>query len=236
MSNPTDPEALLRRLEQLERENTRLREKLEPLIGPDNPNFKPDVFRKVLSRTITIAMLPLLVGLGSMFAINYLAPGLKMARVGDIPVFSFAGQGGKVRGIGMGVVSFGGASFGAVAVGGMAVGLVAVGGCAIGVVAIGGGAFGVIAVGGGSFGVIALGGGANGYFALGEKARGKYALGLNRQDQEAIDFFRRFVPGLRAALTNPIPVILLDAATPPGPPSSDGQNGPKLGDHPGQHG
>ncbi len=54
------------------------------------------------------------------------------------------------------------------------------------------------------------GGGATGYFAMGQKAHGKYALGLNRQGQEAIDFFRRYVPGLRNAMTNPMPVILLD--------------------------
>ncbi|MDQ3440146.1 MAG: hypothetical protein M3478_07325 [Planctomycetota bacterium] len=45
---------------------------------------------------------------------------------------------------------------------------------------------------------------------MGQKAHGKYALGLNRQGQEAIDFFRRYVPGLRNAMTNPMPVILLD--------------------------
>ncbi len=45
---------------------------------------------------------------------------------------------------------------------------------------------------------------------MGQKAKGKYALGLNRQDQEAIDFFRRYVPGLHRALTNPMPVILLE--------------------------
>ncbi|MGB7161469.1 MAG: hypothetical protein WBD40_25645, partial [Tepidisphaeraceae bacterium] len=59
-------------------------------------------------------------------------------------------------------------------------------------------------------GFIAVGGGATGYYAMGQKAYGKYRLGLNRQDQEAIDFFVRYVPGLRRAVTNPMPVILLD--------------------------
>jgi hypothetical protein len=148
-----------------------------------------------------------------MFAVNYLTPGWKNARVAGIPVFSFLGQGGKVRGIGAGLISYGGVSVGAVAVGGFSLGLVAVGGCAVGVVAVGGGAVGVIAVGGGAVGVVAIGGGATGYFAMGQKARGTYALGLNRQDDEAVAFFRRYVPGLRAALTNPMPVILLDKPT-----------------------
>lgn len=60
--SPADPDGVLRRLEQLERENARLREKLEPLLGPDNPNFKPPVFMKVLSRTILLAMIPVWLG------------------------------------------------------------------------------------------------------------------------------------------------------------------------------
>jgi hypothetical protein len=207
--DPSDHDAILRRLEQLERENARLREKVEPFLGPDNPNFKPQIFLKVLSRTILILLLPVWLGLGSMFFFNYVTPGLKMTRVAGVPVFSFAGQGGKVRGIGVGLISFGGLAVGAIAVGGMGFGLIAFGGCAVGVVAIGGGAVGVIAIGGGTFGIIAIGGGATGYFAMGQRAHGKYALGLNRQDAEAIDFFRRYVPGLRNAMTNPMPVILL---------------------------
>ena len=210
MSNPSDPDALLRRLEHLEWENARLREKLEPLIGADNPNFKPDEFMKVLRRTLLIAMIPVWLGVLSMPAIDYLAPKWKVARIGGIPVFSMAGKGGKVSGVGAGIVSFGGVSVGAVAVGGVGIGLIAVGGCAVGVVAIGGASVGVIAVGGGSFGFIAVGGGATGYFAMGQKARGKYVLAFNRQDEQAIAFFRRYVPGLSRALTNPMPVILLD--------------------------
>ena len=211
-ANQSDHDAILRRLEQLERENARLREKLEPVLGPDNPNFKPQVFLKVLNRTIMILMIPVWMGVGSMFFFNYVTPGLKTATVGGFPLFSFAGQGGKVRGIGTGIISYGGLAVGAVAVGGVGVGLIAFGGCAIGVVAVGGGAVGVIAIGGGTFGIIAVGGGATGYFAMGQKAHGKYALGLNRQDPEAVDFFRRYVPGLRNALTNPMPVILLGDA------------------------
>ena len=209
-TNPSDSDAILRRLEQLERDNARLREKIEPVLGPDNPNFKPQVFLKVLNRTVLVAMIPLWLGLGSMFFVNYVTPAIKTATVGGIPLFSFAGQGGKVRGIGIGLISYGGVAVGAVALGGVGVGLLAFGGCAFGVVAVGGGAFGLIAVGGGAFGIVAVGGGATGYFALGQKARGKYALGLNRQDQEAIDFFVKYVPGLRRAVTNPMPVILLD--------------------------
>ena len=207
--NSADNDAILRRLEQLERENARLREKIEPILGPDNPNFKPHVFVKVLNRTILIAMIPLWLGIASVFFVNFVTPRIKMATIGGVPLFNFAGQGGKVRGIGLGIVSYGGIAVGGIAVGGMGLGLIAFGGCAVGVVAIGGGAAGVIAVGGGTFGIVAVGGGATGYFAMGQKARGKYALGLNRQDPEAVDFFRRYVPGLRNALTNPMPVILL---------------------------
>lgn len=226
MSDAPDQDAILRRLDQLERENARLREKLEPLVGPDNPNFKPQEFVKVLQRTILIAMIPVWVAVIAMPAANYFAPKLKFANVGGIPVFSMAGKGGKVTGVGTGIIAFGGLAVGAVAVGGVAFGLIAIGGSAIGVVAIGGGAVGVIAIGGGSVGFIAVGGGATGYFAMGQKARGKYVLAFNRQDDRAIEFFRRFVPGLQRALTNPMPVILLDKST-------DGQDGAKLGDHAG---
>jgi hypothetical protein len=211
MNAPPDHDALLRRLEALERDNARLREKLEPLVGPDNPNFKPAEFMKVLRRTIVVALIPVWLGVFVMPAIHYLAPGWKNARVGGIPVFSMAGKGGKAGGIGTGVIAFGGVSFGAVAIGGVGIGLIAVGGCAVGVIAFGGASVGVIAVGGGAVGVIAVGGGATGYFALGQKAHGKYVLGFNRQDEQAVAFFRRFVPGLSRALTNPMPVILLDA-------------------------
>jgi hypothetical protein len=213
MSEPAnDPDALLRRIEQLERDNARLREKIEPILGPDNPNFHPKPFVSVLNRTVMIAMIPLWLGLMSAFVVEYAAPALKGARIGSVPVFSFAGSGGGIRGIGLGLISFGGFSFGAIAIGGLGVGLIAFGGGALGVVAVGGGAVGVIAIGGGAFGFIALGGGATGYYAMGKQAHGKYALGLNRQDQEALDFFVRYVPGLRRAITNPMPVIPLGPA------------------------
>jgi hypothetical protein len=237
MSNPADNEALLRRLEQLERDNARLREKLEPLVGPDNPNFKPQEFLKVLQRTIIVALIPVWVSVMTLPALHYLAPGWKNARVGGVPIFSMGGNGGKVRGVGMGVVSFGGVSVGAVAVGGMSIGLLAVGGCSAGVVAFGGASIGVIAVGGGACGVVAVGGGACGYFAIGQKARGKYVLAFNRQDEQAVAFFRRFIPGLSRALTNPIPVILLEPEqrVAPVPASGDGKDGPQLRNDAGQH-
>jgi hypothetical protein len=210
MTNLPDNEAILHRLEQLERENARLREKLEPLVGPDNPNFKPREFQRLLQRTILILMIPVWLAVMAVPAVSFLAPKWKMARVGGVPVFSFAGQGGKVTGVGTGLISFGGLAFGAVAIGGMSVGLIVVGGCSIGVVAIGGGSVGIIAIGGGAFGVVAVGGSAVGYFALGQRGHGRYVLALNRQDDRAIAFFRRYVPGLNVALTNPIPVILLE--------------------------
>jgi hypothetical protein len=193
MSEPThqrdDTDAVLRRLELLERENARLREKIEPVFGPDNPNFKPQVFLKAVNRVVLVAMLLMGLGIGSMFFVNYVTPGIKMATVGGIPVFSFAGQGGKVRGIGMGLISYGGASVGVLAVGGGAFGIVACGGCAIGVVAIGGAAFGFIAIGGGAVGFIAIGGGATGYYEIGQMAHGKYDIWLYLKYDVELELF-----------------------------------------------
>jgi hypothetical protein len=72
---------------------------------------------------------------------------------------------------------------------------------------VGGGSVGVIAVGGGAVGYIALGGGACGYLAMAQRAAGKYVLAFNRQDPEAVEFFKRWVPGVGRAVTNPMPVI-----------------------------
>ncbi len=207
---PRTSEDLLRRIEQLERDNDRLREKIEPILGPDNPCFHPKIFLKVQQRAIALAMIPLWLGIVSMVLLRYLTPSLTTLSIGEIPLFSFAD--GKVQGMGMGIISLGGVACGAIAIGGFSIGLIAFGGCAVGLVAVGGGAVGVIAVGGGAFGFVAVGGGATGYYAMGRTAHGKYRIGLNHQDQEAIDFFVRYVPGLRRAFTNPMPVIPLEAS------------------------
>jgi len=210
-NDPLDPKSLLRRIEQLERDNERLRERIDPNLGPDNPNFHPREFLKVLQRTIALITVPPWVLFGMAVGLAF-ALGISRLRIGPIPVIDIGGMTSGMYGQGFGIISCGGIAFGGIAMGGGAIGLVAMGGAAVGVVAIGGGSVGVIAVGGGACGYIALGGSAVGYYAMGQKAGGKYALGLNRQDQEAVDFFVRYIPGLRRAVTNPMPVIPLGPA------------------------
>jgi hypothetical protein len=162
----------------------------------------------VLQRTITVVTLTPWVLFGAAVAAALLLH-VPRWRIGPIPVFDVGGMTSGMYGQGFGIISCGGVAFGGIAMGGGAVGLIAMGGAAVGVVAVGGGACGVIAIGGGAFGYIAIGGNASGYYAMGQKASGKFALGINRQDQEAVDFFVRYVPGLRRAVTNPMPVIPL---------------------------
>ena len=200
---------LRRRIELLEDENRRLREKLEPLLGgPENPCFDPRKFQRSYQQVMLTVMLPLY--LVAMLALplgvmsrRFLPP----MSVAGMPLVDFAGIGTRHPGIGIGLIAGGGAAFGIIAFGGLGVGVVAVGGGAFGIVAMGGGSVGLIALGGGAFGVVAVGGGAVGYYALGQRAWGKYALGLNRQDDQAVEFFCRYLPKLRAACTRPMPVI-----------------------------
>jgi len=199
-----------RRLEMLERENERLRSKLEPLIGPENPCFNPTIFQTVLARNLVVIMAPLFIVPLIAFLPRFLGP-IGAWHIGRVPLFDFAGMNSRILpGMGFGIISVGGVAFGAIAMGGMGVGLIAVGGAAAGLIAFGGGSVGVIAIGGGACGYIAIGGNAYGTYSLGQRAHGKFALGLNRQDQEAVDFFVRFVPGLRKAVTNPMPVIMIE--------------------------
>ncbi len=201
-------ELLKRRLDLLEDENQRLKAKLEPLFGPDSPCFDALKFQRALAKPMILVMLPLMlvapmIVLGTTVARNVLPP----MDVLGVPLIDFAGVGTKHPGLGIGIIGLGGAGVGLVGVGGLGVGLIAMGGGAIGVFAIGGGSFGLIAFGGGAVGYVAVGGGAVGYYALGQRARGRYVLAVNRQDDEAIEFFCRFIPSLRAAVTRPMPVI-----------------------------
>jgi hypothetical protein len=208
-AEPSELGDLRRRLDLLEEENQRLRAKLEPILGPDNPAFDTQRFNKALLR-VNLMMLPvfLMIGIAAP-AMIALRPYLPAGRVGPLPMFDVAGIGTRHPGVGIGVVAFGGFALGAVAVGGGALGILAVGGGAVGIVAIGGGAAGIIAYGGGAVGYIAVGNDATGYYALGQKGRGKYVLTLHRQDDAAIEFFCRWLPFLRAAVTRPMPVIPL---------------------------
>jgi hypothetical protein len=221
-SMPPDPsddagvatDALLRRIEALERENQRLRERLEPIIGvlpPDNPNFHPAEFVKALRRAMFVVMLPIyLVGPVALLT-PFVAPKLAAIQIGPLRVIDFAGVNTRHPGVGLGIIAFGGLAFGGVAMGGLGVGVIALGGGAVGLVAIGGGSVGVIALGGGAVGWIAVGGGACGYYAMGQKAYGRHVLAFNRQDPEAVEFFKRWIPGVDRAVTNPMPVLPLPA-------------------------
>jgi hypothetical protein len=205
-----DIRALKQRIELLERENDRLRRKMEPLLGPDNPCFDTREFMRVMRRTLLVLMAPMYL-MGLMALVPLIAPrALSQIYLLSIPLLDFAGQSHGHPGIGLGWIAFGGVSAGALAIGGMSIGLIALGGGSIGVIAFGGGSLGIIAIGGGACGFIALGGGACGYYALGHKAAGRYALGINRQDPEAIAFFGPWIPGLRRAVTMPMPVIPLE--------------------------
>ena len=208
-SDESELENLRRRLELLEEENERLRAKVEPIFGPDNAAFDTRRFNKALQR-INLTMMPvfLLIGLASPLVIA-LRPYLPSGGIGPLPLVDIAGVGTRHPGVGIGVIAFGGVAIGAVAIGGGAIGILALGGGAVGVVAIGGGSIGFIAYGGGAVGYVAIGGHASGYYALGQKGRGKYLLTLHRQDEQAIEFFCRWFPFLRAAVTRPMPVIPL---------------------------
>ncbi len=206
---------LRRRLELLEMDNQRLREKLEPFVGPDNPCFDPAAFMRAMRRPMLLMLLPtMLIGLVvPLFTIRTVQRMVPHGTVLGIPIVDFAGIGTRHPGIGIGIVGIGGAGVGAIGIGGLGFGLIAIGGGSIGVIAFGGGSIGLIAFGGGSLGYIAVGGGACGYYALGQRGYGKHVLALNRQDDPAIEFFTRFFPGLRNAVTRPMPVIPMPAGT-----------------------
>ena len=114
-------------------------------------------------------------------------------------------------GIAVGLISYGGLAVGLLSLGGLGVGFVAVGGGSVGIIAMGGGAIGLLAIGGGAMGMVAIGGGAIGYVALGGGARGIYVLAgrgagrhvfdRTRQDPVAVQFFCKYMPGLRRAFS-----------------------------------
>jgi hypothetical protein len=209
--------ALEQRIASLERENQRVRERLEAVTGsvfpPDNPNFHPLEFMKALRRAMLVLMVPIYFVAPVILLGQWLAPNVARAHIGPVRVVDMGGGRTQHPRPGRGVFAVGGAAFGAVAVGGFGMGVFAFGGGAIGIVAVGGGAIGVIAIGGGSVGFIAIGGSAVGYFAMGRRAAGRYVLAFNRQDPEAVEFFRRWVPGIQRAVTNPMPVLPVNGPT-----------------------
>ncbi len=199
-------------LDLLERDNQRLRERLEPVLGADNPCFNPTLFRQILATRIMLLTMPAFLMLLIPMIVALSRPTIPRWYLGNLPVIDLAGHASGFTGFGVGLISLGGLSVGAIAIGGGAIGILAVGGGAIGFVAIGGGAVGLIAVGGSAFGLIAVGGGVAGYYALGQQAWGKHVLCLKRQDPQAIEFFTKYMPSLKRALTTPMPVIPINKA------------------------
>lgn len=212
--NTTDSEdeATQRRIELLEIENTRLKRQLQDDGGVDNPNFNPRAFQRAMGFYIRILIVPIIL-------LSLLPPAFTLGKVrlanpmiGPLPLFGLPNQG--TAGVSIGVIALGGLSLGLVAIGGMGVGLIAIGGGAVGVVALGGGALGVIAFGGGAVGVIAIGGGAAGRYVLAGNGAGTHVFSLKRQDPKAVEFWVRWLPRLRNAVTSPLPVIPIEPGDP----------------------
>ncbi|MCI2425328.1 hypothetical protein LM599_04940 [Candidatus Acetothermia bacterium] len=123
-------------------------------------------------------------------ALNYL-------RIAGIPLVSTNATINFTGFAGVGLISVGGLAVGAVALGGAAVGLIAVGGAAVGMVAIGGGAMGLIAIGGGAVGLISVNYTGGSIYVLTGERKGWHVLRYNRQDEQAVSFFCRYLPRLR---------------------------------------
>lgn len=114
----------------------------------------------------------------------------------------------------IGVIAVGPCSIGVFAVGGGSVGIFAFGGYSVGIFAFGGNALGVIALGAGSrygaidkwsaprgrfdigraVGMVAMGPTARGRYTLSYAGKGRYMFSLNRQDEEAVALFTRWLP------------------------------------------
>lgn len=104
----------------------------------------------------------------------------------------------------MGQSTFGFITIGIISVGAVTVGVVAIGACSAGVIAVGAGSVGVFSFGAFSVGIFAFGSQAVGMVAIGSVAygqytlsssgRGRYMFSLNRQDEEAVALFTRWLP------------------------------------------
>ena len=219
-TQPQSNAELRERLRELEWENRRLRDAVgDSGLTPEVAAwFDPTAFKRINKRLhmwIGIGGVPIWVGMVLLFFILPVFGGMNLVprtMIGPVPLVDLAGTATGWYGLGFGIVAMGGFSVGVFAFGGGAFGVFAYGGGAAGIVALGGGAAGFVAIGGAAFGYVAIGGSCYGYYAMGERAHGKYALGLNRQDEEAAAFFRRYIPGLGVAVSKPIPVILGDGA------------------------
>ncbi len=171
------------------------------------PGFDPERFDRILHVHMWYFFAPLVIFL----ILNFFGVWVELMKHFATDTGSVAGGPISAGGIAVGWISYGGIAFGLLSLGGLGVGVVAVGGGSIGVIATGGGAFGLVAIGGGAMGVVAIGGGAIGYVALGGGARGIYVLASRgagryvfdrtRQDPVAVQFFCKYLPGLRRAFS-----------------------------------
>lgn len=189
---------------------------------PNQPQFDPGKFQQVLMGCLMRWVIPLIVLFFVMQSVPNFLPrqrtvsettllGLPLVHARDGVAVGIFAQGGlaigivAMGGLAVGVLAFGGAAVGILAFGGGAIGVVSIGGGSLGLFAIGGGACGLIAIGGGAVGRVAIGGGAAGIYVLAGSGRGRHVLDMQRQDPEAVEFFCRYLPRLRAAWASPVP-------------------------------
>src|SRR5438874_636738 len=59
MTDSSEVQELRRRIDLLEDENQRLRDKLEPIFGHESPCFDPGKFIRILQSRLTLLMLPI---------------------------------------------------------------------------------------------------------------------------------------------------------------------------------
>ena len=210
-----DIEQLTARQAQLEEELERMRQRVRDLSGTEHDPaawFNPIEFRKVLGRGVLVGQL----GFAALTAAAFLVcllPAFRSVWLGPVPLVNFGGAATQTYGVGLGVIAVGGLAIGGLAVGGGAIGVVAMGGGALGLFAYGGGAAGIVAIGGGAVGYVAIGGHAYGRWAMAQKGYGLSVLALNRQDEDAAQFFRRLIPRLERAITRPMEVVLAEPVT-----------------------
>src|SRR5215204_6591998 len=128
-------QAMQQRLDLLDNENQRLREKLEPFLGKDNPCFDSNLFLKAIRKITLLLLIPAWVmplAFPLLMMPNSPIRPMTKARIGPIGIIDVAGSTTGIRGVGLGIIAVGGIACGIFALGGGSVGIIAVGGGAIG--------------------------------------------------------------------------------------------------------
>ena len=199
-----------KRIAYLEGEVARLRAQIGEADEHGNlhaPWFNMNAFNKVLQRLGWLSQIPIVIFVPLVLLMVFRPGMISNVWIGPVPLFDLGGSSTGLYGLGFGIFGLGGISLGVFAFGGLSMGVFAFGGGSIGLFAMGGGAVGFVAWGGGAVGYIAVGGGAVGKYVLAQKGYGKYVLARNRQDLEAAEFFKPYIPGLAAAIGRPMPVV-----------------------------